>query len=70
MKCDNCPACYFHNYEEGEPDFGCNIGIADNDRVEFKDLSLGCRIPYNKVVSLLRGKAKIRYFSPFESEDK
>ena len=50
MKCDNCPACYSHSYEEGEPDFGCNIGITDNDRVEFKDLSLGCRTPYNKTL--------------------
>lgn len=54
MKCDSCPASYFHSYEEGEPDFGCNIGIADTDRIEFKDLSLGCRTPHNKIMHLLR----------------
>ena len=54
MKCKNCPANYFKNYEEGEPDFYCKIGITGSSIVEFKDLSLGCRTPYNKVMCLLK----------------
>lgn len=64
MRCDNCPACYFHSYEEGEPEFGCGIGIDDNDRVEFKDLTLGCRTPYNKIVCQMRTKARLKHFIP------
>ena len=55
MKCENCPANYFQSYEEGEPDFYCKIGITDNLIIEFKDSSLGCRTPYNKIMSLLKG---------------
>lgn len=58
MKCENCPANYFRSYEEGEPDFYCKIGIADSQIIEFKDLSLGCRTTYNKIMSLLKGGTK------------
>ena len=58
MKCENCPANYFYSYEEGEPDFYCKIGIDDNSIIEFKDLKLGCKTPYNKVMSLLKGGAE------------
>lgn len=54
MRCNDCPACFYSSYEEGEPDFGCLVGVNDRDKEEFKDLSVGCRIPRNKIERMLR----------------
>lgn len=67
MRCNNCPACSLTEHAESyEQDFYCDIGIADNDRVEFNDGTLGCRNPYNKIVSNLSSSAKVKHFDPFE----
>ena len=55
MRCDTCPACHITEYAESyEQDFYCRIGIDDNARFEFKDLSLGCKTPYNKIIRILK----------------
>ena len=55
MRCENCPAAWTTEYAESyEQDFYCRIGIEDTARFEFKDLSLGCHTPRNKVERIMR----------------
>lgn len=69
MKCDNCPLlyrqCYYESYEIDEY---CQAGIEDDDLVEFKDLSVGCRMPRNKIDKIARQIAQCRSCKHWMSE--
>ena len=55
MKCEKCKAnneqCHAESYEV---DWYCLAGIQDNDREEFSDGSLGCRLHYKTVAKRLK----------------
>ena len=50
MKCVNCKASYEQHYAESyDCDWSCLAGVQDDDREEFPDGSLGCRLHYKTV---------------------